>query len=100
MILVLKIFVSHFWTEKFLAPLLTVYIFRSVIVLQECDQMLGISTLETNLIGGKAFFPDQFKNIIYHSKQVAYAMDIMRQCARLVEVNSYGFLINCTMVGH
>ena len=62
MILVLKFFVSHFGTEKFLAPLLKVYVFRSVIVLQESDQMLVISTLETNIIGGKALFPDQFKN--------------------------------------
>ena len=49
-------------------------------------------------------FSDQFKNIVKRYIRVGYNLDIMRQSACLVlnpiTVYSYGFLFNCTTVGH
>ena len=54
-------------------------------------------------IVGKPNFSDQFKKIIKRYKRVGYNMGIMRQSACLVAnpimVDSYGFLLNCMMVG-
>ena len=55
-------------------------------------------------IVGKANFSDQFKKIVKRYIRVGYNLDIMRQSACLVlnpiTIYSYGFLFNCTTVGH
>ena len=55
-------------------------------------------------IVGKPNFSDQFKKIVKRYIRVGYNLDIMRQSACLVlnpiTVYSYGFLFNCTIVGH
>ena len=47
---------------------------------------------------------DQFKKIIKRYKRVGYSMDIMQQSVCMAvnpkTVDSYGFLFNCTTVGH
>ena len=52
----------------------------------------------------KPNFSDQFKKIVKRYIRVGYNLDIMRQSACLVlnpiTVYSYGFLFNCTTVGH
>ena len=52
---------------------------------------------------GKPTFTEQLKKIIKHYKKVGYEMDNMQQSACLVVnpimVHSYGFLLNCMMVG-
>ena len=54
-------------------------------------------------IVGKPNSSDQFKKIIKRYIKVGYNLDVMRQSACLVlnpiTVYSYGFLLNCTMVG-
>ena len=55
-------------------------------------------------IVGKPYFSDQCKKIVKRYIRVGYNLDIMRQSACLVlnpiTVYSYGFLFNCTTVGH
>ena len=55
-------------------------------------------------IVGKPNFSDLFKKIVKRYIRVGYNLDIMRQSACLVlnpiTVYSYGFLFNCTTVGH
>ena len=55
-------------------------------------------------IVGKPNFSDQFKKIVKRYIRVGYNLDVMRQSACLVlnpiTVYSYGFLFNCTTVGH
>ena len=54
-------------------------------------------------IVGKPNFSDQLKKIVKRYIRVGYNFDIMRQSACLVlnsiTVYSYGFLLNCTIVG-
>ena len=47
--LILKLLISNFLMEMFLAPLAMVYIFRNLFVLRECVLMLITSTSKTYL---------------------------------------------------
>ena len=57
-----------------------------------------------NRIVRKPDFTYHFKKVIKRYKKIEYNMDIMRQAACLfvnpITVYSYGFLFNCTTVGH
>ena len=52
---------------------------------------------------GKNDFPFHFKKIIVRYKKTGYNTDVLRQTACLVvnpiKVNSFAYLLNCTMVG-
>ena len=63
----------------------------------------GVLVNNFKRIVGKPYFSDQLKNIVKRYIRVGYNLDILRQSECLVlnpiTVYSYGFLLNCTMVG-
>ena len=48
---------------------------------------------------GKNDFPYRFKKIVVRYKKIGYNINVMRQTACLVKVNSFAYLFNCTTVG-
>ena len=66
--------------------------------------VFDVSIKEKRVYVGKPYFSDQFKKIVKRYNRIGYNLDIMRQSACLVlnpvTVYSYGFLFNCTTVGH
>ena len=52
---------------------------------------------------GRNDFPFHFKKIIVRYKKIGYNIDVLRQTVclvvNLIKVNSFAYLLNCTMVG-
>ena len=66
MILILKYSISNFWMKMLLAPLLMVYIFRSLFVLREYVLMLVISIKKNHFLTEKLLIQGyQYDSIAY-----------------------------------